>query len=130
MAKNAVGINRGQRPRLSIPPYPNPGVDPAHPPDGGFSQCSRYGVDPWVIWWHHGGVHPSPMYRISPLEAQDLFLKAATFMTACDEAIDEADALLTSIAETVEFSSFNPEQRASLAQWHSGVKESRIALRK
>ncbi len=54
----------------------------------------------------------------------------ATFMTACDEAIDEADALLTSIAETVEFSSFNPAQRASLAQWHSGVKESRIALRK
>jgi len=83
-----------------------------------------------AIWWHHDGVHPSPMYRISPLEAEDLFLKAATFMTACDEAIDEADALLTSIAETVEFSSFNPEQRASLAQWHSGVRSARYALRK
>jgi hypothetical protein len=70
------------------------------------------------------------MHRISPSEAQDLFLKAATFMTACDEAIDEADALLTSIAETISWESFNPEQRASLVQWHSGVRESRIALRK
>ena len=70
------------------------------------------------------------MYRISPLEVEDLFLKASAFMTACDEAIDEADALLTSIAETVEFSSFNPEQRASLAQWHSGVRSARISLRK
>jgi len=51
-------------------------------------------------------------------------------MTACDEAIDEADALLTSIAETISWESFNPEQRASLVQWHSGVRESRIALRK
>jgi len=59
-----------------------------------------------------------------------LFLKAATFMTACDEAIDEADALLTSIAETISWESFSASQRASLVQWHSGVRESRIALRK
>ena len=38
--------------------------------------------------------------------------------------------LITSIAETVEWSSFTPEQRSSLAQWHGGVREARIALRK
>ena len=70
------------------------------------------------------------MQRVTPSEAQDLFLRVATFVEACDEAIDEADALLTSIAETISWESFNPEQRASLVQWHSGVRESRLALRK
>lgn len=70
------------------------------------------------------------MHRVTPAEAADLFLKAATFIEAVDTAVDEADALITSIAETVEWSSFNPEQRASLAQWHAGVREARIALRK
>ena len=69
-------------------------------------------------------------HRVTPPEATDLFLKCATFVEACDEAIDEADALITSVVETIAWESFTLEQRASLAQWHSGVREARIALRK
>jgi hypothetical protein len=70
------------------------------------------------------------MHRVTPAEATDLFLKCATFVEACDEAIDETDALITSVVETIAWESFSPDQRASLAQWHSGVREARIALRK
>jgi len=70
------------------------------------------------------------MQRIARHEAEDLFLKCATFVEACDEAIDEADALITSVVETIAWESFSPAQRASLSQWHSGVREARIALRK
>ena len=70
------------------------------------------------------------MHRVTPTEATDLFLQCAKFIEAVDEAIDEADALITSVTETIEWESFSPEQRASLAQWHSGVREARIALRK
>ena len=70
------------------------------------------------------------MHRVTPVEATDLFLKCAKFVEAVDEAIDEADALITSVVETIDWESFSSEQRASLAQWHSGVREARIALRK
>ena len=71
------------------------------------------------------------MLRVTPpAEATDLFLQCAKFVEAVDEAIDEADALITSVVETIEWESFSPDQRASLAQWHSGVREARIALRK
>jgi hypothetical protein len=70
------------------------------------------------------------MHRVTPAEATDLFLKAATFVESLDEGIDETDALITSIVETIEWESFSLDQRASLAQWHSGVREARIALRK
>lgn len=75
--------------------------------------------------------HPAAaMHRVTRHEANDLFLKCATFIEAVDEAIDEADALITSVVETIAWESFTPEQRASLSQWHSGVRETRIALRK
>ena len=70
------------------------------------------------------------MHRVTPAEATDLFLKCAKFIEAVDEAVDEADALITSVTETIDWESFSSEQRASLAQWHSGVREARIALRK
>ena len=70
------------------------------------------------------------MHRVTPAEASDLFLQCAKFVEAVDEAIDEADALITSVVETIEWESFSLDQRASLAQWHSGVREARIALRK
>ena len=70
------------------------------------------------------------MLRVTPAEATDLFVQCAKSVEAVDEAIDEADALITSVTETIEWESFSPEQRASLAQWHSGVREARIALRK
>ena len=71
------------------------------------------------------------MHRVTPpAEATDLFLQCAKFVEAVDEAVDEADALITSVTETIEWESFSPDQRASLAQWHSGVREARIALRK
>ena len=71
------------------------------------------------------------MLRVTtPAEATDLFVQCAKFIEAVDEAIDEADALITSVIETIEWESFSPDQRASLAQWHSGVREARIALRK
>jgi hypothetical protein len=71
------------------------------------------------------------MLRVTnPAEATDLYLQCAKFVEACDEAIDEADALITSVVETVAWESFSPDQRASLSQWHSGVREARIALRK
>ena len=71
------------------------------------------------------------MLRVTtPAEATDLFVQCAKFVEAVDEAIDEADALITSVTETIKWESFSPEQRASLAQWHSGVREARIALRK
>ena len=70
------------------------------------------------------------MHRVTPAEATDLFLKCAKFIEAVDEAVDEADALITSVTETIEWESFSPEQRASLAQWHSGAREARLALRK
>jgi hypothetical protein len=70
------------------------------------------------------------MLRVTnPAEASDLFVQCAKFVEACDEAIDEADALITSVVETIEWESFSPDQRASLSQWHSGVREARIALR-
>ena len=72
----------------------------------------------------------SGMHRVTPAEAADLFLNAATFVEAIDHAVDEADALITSIAESISWESFNPAQRASLSQWHSGVREARLALRK
>jgi hypothetical protein len=68
--------------------------------------------------------------RVTRAESADLFFKAATFIEAIDTAIDEADALITSIAETISWESFTPDQRASLAQWHGGVREARLALRK
>ena len=71
------------------------------------------------------------MLRVTtPTEATDLFVQCAKFIEAVDEAIDEADALITSVTETIKWESFSPDQRASLAQWHSGVREARIALRK
>jgi len=77
-------------------------------------------------------MHPTArMLRVTnPAEATDLYLQCAKFVEACDEAIDEADALITSVVETVAWESFSPDQRASLSQWHSGVREARIALRK
>jgi hypothetical protein len=68
------------------------------------------------------------MYHAAPAEAADLFFKATTFVGACAEAINEADALITTIAETVEWSSFDSKQRAALALWHSGIREARHAL--
>ena len=71
------------------------------------------------------------MLRVTtPAEATDLFVQCAKFVEAVDEAVDEADALITSVVETIDWESFSPDQRASLAQWHSGVREARIALRK
>ena len=70
------------------------------------------------------------MHRVTPAEATDLFLKCAKFVEAVDEAVDEADALITSVVETIDWESFSSEQRASLAQWHSGVREARFTLRK
>ncbi|MCE2839441.1 MAG: hypothetical protein LW834_21240 [Cyanobium sp. 49614_E6] len=70
------------------------------------------------------------MHRVTPAEGSELFAQCAKFVEACDEAIDEADALITSVVETIEWESFSLDQRASLAQWHSGVREARIALRK
>ena len=76
-------------------------------------------------------MHPTArMHRVTPAEATDLFLKCAKFIEAVDEAVDEADALITSVTETIDWESFSSDQRASLAQWHSGVREARIALRK
>ena len=70
------------------------------------------------------------MHRVTPTEATDLFLQCAKSVTAVDEAIDQTDARITGVIETIDRESFSPEQRASLAQWHSGVREARIALRK
>ena len=71
------------------------------------------------------------MHRVTtPAEATGLFVQCAKFVEAVDEAVDEADALITSVVETIDWESFSSEQRASLAQWHSGVREARIALRK
>jgi hypothetical protein len=70
------------------------------------------------------------MHRVTSHEATDLYLQCAKFVEAVDEAVDEADALITSVVETIAWESFSPDQRASLAQWHSGVREARIALRK
>jgi hypothetical protein len=70
------------------------------------------------------------MHRVTPAEAQEIFLSASTFIQAIDEAIDEADAVITQVAESVEWSSFSSSQRASLSQWHGGVREARFALRK
>lgn len=70
------------------------------------------------------------MYQAAPAEAADLFEKVTAFIDACEQSINEADALITNIVETIEWSSFRPEQRARLAQWHGGVREARIALRK
>ena len=71
------------------------------------------------------------MLRVTtPAEATDLFVQCAKFVEAVDEAVDEADALITSVVETIDWESFSSDQRASLAQWHSGVREARIALRK
>ena len=69
------------------------------------------------------------MPRVTSAEATDLFLKCATFLEAADEALDEAYALILSVVETTDFESFSPDQRASLAQWHTGVREARHALR-
>ena len=68
------------------------------------------------------------MHRVTPAEAQEIFLSASTFIQAIDEAIDEADALITTVADSVEWSSFSSSQRASLSQWHGGVREARLAL--
>ena len=70
------------------------------------------------------------MQRVTPAEAQEIFHSAATFIQSIDAAIDEADALITQVAESVEWSSFSSSQRASLSQWHGGVREARFALRK
>ena len=70
------------------------------------------------------------MHRVTPAEAQEIFHNAAAFIKAIDEAIDEADALITTVADSVEWSSFSSSQRASLSQWHGGVREARFALRK
>ena len=70
------------------------------------------------------------MLRVTPTEATDLFLQCAKSLEAVDEAVDNADARITSAIETIGREYFSPEQRASLAQWHSGVKEARFCLRK
>ena len=70
------------------------------------------------------------MHRVTPTEATDLFVQCAKSVEAVDEAIDESDARITSAIETIEWESFSLEQRASLAQWHSGAREARLALRK
>ena len=70
------------------------------------------------------------MHRVTPTEATDLFVQCAKFVEAVDEAVDEADALITSVTKSIDWESFSSDQRASLAQWHSGVREARIALRK
>ena len=70
------------------------------------------------------------MLRVTPAEATDLFAQCAKSVEAVDEAVDEADARITSVIDTIGWESFSPEQRASLAQWHSGVREARFTLRK
>ena len=44
MAVNAWGINRGQRPRLSIPPYPSPGSTLRIPHLGDFPNVPATGL--------------------------------------------------------------------------------------
>ena len=68
------------------------------------------------------------MLRVTPTEATDLFLQCAKSVTAVDEAIDQTDARITGVIETIDRESFSPEQRASLAQWHSGVRAARFNL--
>ena len=68
------------------------------------------------------------MHRVTPTEATDLFLQCAKSVTAVDEAIDQTDARITGVIETIDRESFSPEQRASLAQWHSGVRAARFNL--
>ena len=76
-------------------------------------------------------MHPTArMLRVTPAEATDLFVQCAKSVETVDEAIDKTDARITSVIDTIGWESFSPEQRASLAQWHSGVREARIALRK
>ena len=77
-------------------------------------------------------MHPTArMLRVTtPVEATDLFAQCEKFVEAVDKAIDKTDARITSVIDTIAWESFSPEQRASLAQWHSGVREARIALRK
>ena len=71
------------------------------------------------------------MHRVTTFaEATDLFLQCAKSVEAVEEAIDKSDARITSVIETIGWESFSSDQRASLAQWHSGVREARIALRK
>ena len=68
------------------------------------------------------------MHRVTPTEATDLFLQCAKSVTAVDEALDATDARITGVIETIDRESFSPEQRASLAQWHSGVRAARFNL--
>ena len=77
-------------------------------------------------------MHPTTrMLRVTTTrEATDLFVQCAKSVEAVDKAIDKTDARITSVTETIKWESFSPDQRASLAQWHSGVREARIALRK
>ena len=69
------------------------------------------------------------MPRLTSQEADDLFSKAALFIEACDDSLNEAQALITEIVDTVDWESFSPDQRISLKQWHLGAREARHALR-
>jgi hypothetical protein len=69
------------------------------------------------------------VHRVTPTEAADYFFRCAQAIESIDNALDEAQALIQSVVDTIDWESFEPEQRVSIKQWHLAVIASRKTLR-
>jgi len=69
------------------------------------------------------------VHRVTPDEAADYFLRCAQAVEAVDDALDQAQAVIISVVETIHWESFTPEQRISLKDWHESVQAACKSLR-
>jgi len=68
--------------------------------------------------------------HISASEASDIVNGCAEQLEAVAEMLSDLNGRLTYIVDTYEWSSFTPDERIMLKQFHHGCKHAQIALRK
>ena len=93
------------------------------------------------IWCHRGlpyGCLGSTLERsirriiptpLSPEDADQILIGCAEQIESVAEMLADLDGRFTEIVDTVDWTSFSPEQRAQLKHWHVGSRQAKHYLR-
>ena len=71
-------------------------------------------------------VIPTPL---SPEDADQILIGCAEQIESVAEMLADLDGRFTEIVDTVDWTSFTPEQRAQLKHWHVGSRQAKHYLR-
>ena len=81
------------------------------------------------------GVYPGGVERriipkpLSPEDADQLIIGFAEQIESVAEMLADLDGHFTEIIDTVDWTSFSPEQRVQLKHWHVGSRQAKHYLR-